>query len=170
MASYGRRYGFLSEKAPNFSFRTGRGTNAAPSSAYLVIGLHACEAPLHVMALDALDASSAETHRLLERISQLEAIARLNGEIIRGMQRATGEIEPPSRKPEFLPTSRRYSGTGYSLMNAAMSSPSLPVRPPGYESGWDRRSRSNFSASDSSVRVPARVCHQASGSKSEYRV
>ncbi len=47
--------------------------------------------PPQVMAANALDASSAEAERLRARIEQLEAIARLNGETIRGMQRATAE-------------------------------------------------------------------------------
>ena len=46
-----------------------------------------------VSAADALTASQAEVDRLHERVAQLEAIARLNGETIRGMQRAAAEIE-----------------------------------------------------------------------------
>jgi hypothetical protein len=42
---------------------------------------------------DALAASRAEAERLRKRVYQLEAIARLNGETIRNMQRAAAEIE-----------------------------------------------------------------------------
>jgi hypothetical protein len=38
-------------------------------------------------------ASQAEVDRLHERVAQLEAIARLNGETIRNMQRAAAETE-----------------------------------------------------------------------------
>ena len=44
-------------------------------------------------ATEALAASRAEVKRLRERIERLEAIARLNADTIRGMQRAASEAE-----------------------------------------------------------------------------
>ena len=48
---------------------------------------------LHVLAADALASSSAEVERLRNRVAQLEAIARLNGETIQNMQRVAAETE-----------------------------------------------------------------------------
>ena len=63
----------------------------------LVALLRAGSDPLHLMAAEALTVSRATAERLQERVYQLEAIARLNGETIRSMQQATAEIErPPS--------------------------------------------------------------------------
>lgn len=58
----------------------------------LIRDLRAAGGPLHLIAAEALVARGAELERLQERIYQLEAIARLNGETIRGMQRAAAEI------------------------------------------------------------------------------
>ena len=57
----------------------------------LVSALSAAGDPLHLMAADALVQWRATAERLQERVSQLEAIARLNGETIRNMQQAAVE-------------------------------------------------------------------------------
>lgn len=62
--------------------------NAAPD---LVARLQAAGDPLHLLAAEALVNWQATTERLHERVTQLEAIARLNGEPIRNMQRAATE-------------------------------------------------------------------------------
>ena len=48
---------------------------------------------MHLLAADALVGSCAEVESLRVRTLQREAVARLNGETIRGMQRAAAEIE-----------------------------------------------------------------------------
>ena len=55
--------------------------------------LRAAGEPLHLMAADALANSGTTTERLQERVCQLEAIARLNGQTIRKMQRAARAAE-----------------------------------------------------------------------------
>ena len=47
----------------------------------------------HLMAAEALVSWRLTAERLQERIYQLEAIARLNGETILGVQRAAAQIE-----------------------------------------------------------------------------
>src|SRR5262249_33699933 len=47
--------------------------------------------PLHLIAADALTANSAEIQRLRARIQILEWVARLNGETVRNLQRASIE-------------------------------------------------------------------------------
>jgi hypothetical protein len=59
--------------------------------AELVSRLRAAGDPLYLTAADALAASLAELDRLRVRIRVLEAVARLNGETIRSMQRASAE-------------------------------------------------------------------------------
>jgi len=59
----------------------------------LVSALRKAGNRLHVLAADALASSSAEVERLRNRVAQLEAIARLNGETIQNMQRVAAETE-----------------------------------------------------------------------------
>jgi len=54
----------------------------------LITQLRAAADPLHQLAANSLCASRALIARMHERIEQLEAIARLNGETIRAMQQA----------------------------------------------------------------------------------
>ncbi len=63
------------------------------SSADLLTQLRSGGDPLQMLAADALAASSAETERLHERIAQLAAVARLNCETSRNMQRAAAEAD-----------------------------------------------------------------------------
>ena len=53
-------------------------TGAISSRTDLIRDLRAAGDPLHLMAAEALVASSALAERLQERVHQLEAIARLN--------------------------------------------------------------------------------------------
>ena len=63
------------------------------SSPDLVTQLRAAGDPLHMMAAEALSNLGTLAERLQARVSQLEAIARLNGETIRNQQRAAAEAE-----------------------------------------------------------------------------
>ncbi|HEY6924680.1 MAG TPA: hypothetical protein VI653_14500 [Steroidobacteraceae bacterium] len=58
----------------------------------LIALLRSAGDPLHLLAADTLVSLQAMAERLQERVYQLEAIARLNGETIRGMQQAAAEI------------------------------------------------------------------------------
>ena len=58
----------------------------------LIRDLRAAGDPLHLMAADALMASHAELERLRARLKLIEAVARLNGDTIRAMQRATARV------------------------------------------------------------------------------
>jgi hypothetical protein len=60
------------------------------------------------MAADALVSWRLTAERLQERIYQLEAIARLNGETIRTMQQAAREEESDfaKRRPKLLSTAK----------------------------------------------------------------
>jgi hypothetical protein len=57
----------------------------------LIRSLRTAGDPLHVLAAEALIAWCAEVEKLRARAEQLEAVARLNGETIRSMQRAATE-------------------------------------------------------------------------------
>jgi ABC-type uncharacterized transport system fused permease/ATPase subunit len=57
-----------------------------------IASLRATGDRLHVLAAAALTTSNTEAERLRQRIAQLEAIARLNGETIRNMQQAAAGI------------------------------------------------------------------------------
>jgi hypothetical protein len=59
--------------------------------AYLIARLRSTGDPLHLLAADALIASSSEAEQLRQRVQQLEAIAKLNAETIRNMKRAAIE-------------------------------------------------------------------------------
>jgi len=59
----------------------------------LIAKLRADDDPLHVQAADALSAQRLEIERLRDRAALLEAVATLNAETIRNMQRAGVEGE-----------------------------------------------------------------------------
>jgi hypothetical protein len=66
--------------------------------AELISSLRAAGDPLHLLAAEALVTLHTTAERLQERIHQLEAIARLNGETICNMQQAAAEARA-SKKP-----------------------------------------------------------------------
>ena len=80
------------------------------SSADLVARLRAAGDPLHRLAADALVVSCAEAERLRDRVELLEAVARLNGETIRGMQEAARELESEfhKRRPDWVSSPDAY--------------------------------------------------------------
>jgi hypothetical protein len=57
----------------------------------LISRLRATGDPLHLEAAEALTAARAQEDRLRARLRLIEGVARLNGETIRSMQRASAE-------------------------------------------------------------------------------
>lgn len=70
----------------------------------MISALRSAGDPPHLMAAEALVTLHTTAERLQERIHQLEAIARLNGETIRTMQQAAREEESDfeKRRPTLL--------------------------------------------------------------------
>jgi hypothetical protein len=67
-------------------------------SADLIARLRTAGDPLHLLAADALVAWDVEVETLRARALQLEAVARLNAETVRGMQEAARELESKFHK------------------------------------------------------------------------
>ena len=62
------------------------------SPADLIRKLRAAGDPLHLAAADALAAAARQEEKLRARLKLIEGVARLNGETIRGMQRAAVDV------------------------------------------------------------------------------